>query len=79
MLGGGNASFRTMVSAALVDQESFLERKKKPYFDKDQLLALVLSKDLIELVKAFADSLTPQSTPSSENRENRMVLTRVIY
>ena len=56
-----NSSFRTIDSAVLLDHE-FKTEKTKSYFTKDQLLVLVLSKNLLEALKIYIESLSPAVT-----------------
>lgn len=62
-----NSSFRTIDSQVLLDQE-FPVEKTKSYFSKDQLLGLVLSKNLLEVLKIYIEGLTPSTTDAEANK-----------
>ena len=73
-----NSSFRTIDSQVLLDQE-FPVEKTKSYFSKDQLLGLVLSKNLLEVLKIYIEGLTPSVTDAEANKQDRQILTKIIY
>ncbi len=71
-----NHSFRALVTTAFIDQEN---QDDRTYFQKEQLFAMILSKNLIDTLKIYCSNLDPKNSDNHINSLDRFIICKIIY